>query len=54
MSISSSICADYANKKKEEWTKKLRGAYRNMSNESNAVREFVRITKEIEDFKFAE
>ena len=54
MSISSSVCADYANKRKEMWTEKFRNAYRNMSNESNAVREFMRITKEIEDFEFVE
>ena len=54
MSISSSICADYANKKKEEWTEKFRSVYRNVSNESDAVSGFMKLVKEIEDFKFVE
>jgi hypothetical protein len=54
MSISSSICADCANKKKEVWTKKFRSIYRNVYKESVTVKEFMKLVKEIEDFEFVE
>ena len=56
MSISSSICADYANKRKEIWTKKFRDIYKKatVTNANNALHEFMKLVKEIEEFKFVE
>ena len=54
MSISSSICADYANKKKELWTKKFRKVFKETPDKSDVVSEMLEIVKEIEDFEFVE
>jgi len=54
MSISSSICADYANRRKKEWTEKFRDAYRKAGNEKIAILEFINIVKEMEEFEFVE
>lgn len=54
MSISSSICADYANKKKEVWTEKFREAFKKIPLDGDLVHEFIEIVKEIEEFEFVE
>lgn len=54
MSISSSICADYANKKKELWTKKFRSTFMNTAIGDDVVSNFLDIVKEMENFEFVE
>ena len=54
MSISSSICADYANKRKEMWTEKFRKIYKKSSSSDEAIHQIIKLIKEIEDFEFIE
>lgn len=54
MSISSSICADYANKRKEIWVEKFRNAFRQTPDQGDVIFEFLNIVEEMEDFEFAE
>ena len=54
MSISSSVCADYANARKKTWTEKFRSIYKSVYKESVTVKEFMKLVEEIEDFEFVE
>jgi hypothetical protein len=54
MSISSAICADYANKKKEGWTEKFRNVFRGINDPDEVVRQMLKVVKEMEDFEFVE
>ena len=54
MSISSAICAEYANKRKEMWTEKFRSAFMKTPDKGDVVSNFLEIVKEMEDFEFAE